>query len=83
MGAELFGLLLGVTDFKARHAELFFGIWKAIGGEVVYELKGRTPRKNWVNVLFPVPRSVINRPSERSICFFHGLVMEPDSHLLG
>ena len=34
MGAELFGLLLGVTDFKARHAQLGFGRMKVIGGEV-------------------------------------------------
>ena len=34
MGAELFGLMLGVTDFEARHAELFFGIMEIICGEL-------------------------------------------------
>ena len=34
MGAKLFGLFLGVTDFKTRHAQLGFGIMKVIGGEL-------------------------------------------------
>ncbi len=34
MGADLFGLLLGVTDFEARYAKLFFWIMEIIGGEL-------------------------------------------------
>ena len=32
--AQLFGLVLGVADFEARHAELFFGIMEIVGGEL-------------------------------------------------
>src|SRR5437867_6073357 len=33
----------------------------------VYELNGKTPRKNCVRVWFPVSRSVIHKPSQKSI----------------
>src|SRR5512145_2872981 len=34
IGAELFGLLLGVADFEARYAELFLWIMEIVGGEL-------------------------------------------------
>lgn len=34
MGAELFGLGLGVAELEAHHAELFLGIREIVGGEL-------------------------------------------------
>ena len=44
--------------------------WSKTNSPKVYELKGKTPKKNCVSIFFPVPRSVIKRPSEKSIWVF-------------
>src|SRR5205823_14250588 len=64
--ASLFGLFLGVMDFKARHTEFVLGIVRIVGGELPEPRHSAMSR----NRLAVLPKD------------FHQLVSEPDSNVL-